>query len=71
MSKKNKNNRYAIIDTDTGEKVDTFSIGGTYNGVTVHTEEQDKYNELRKIIEHKNNGLPVILDEKYGAYVHS
>lgn len=71
MSKKNKNNRYDIIDTDTGEKVDAFSISGTYSGVTVHTQEQDEFNNVRKIIEHKNNGLPVILDEKYGAYVHS
>lgn len=70
-NKTNKTNKFAVINKDTGEVVDNVSINGTYSGVTVHTQEQDKYNDVRKIIEHKNSGIPVVLDEKYGKFVHS
>lgn len=74
MGKKNKNNKtnkFAVINKDTGEVVDNISINGTYSGVTVHTQEQDKFNDVRKILEHKNSGIPVVLEEKYGNFVHS
>lgn len=70
-NKTNKTNKFAVINKDTGEVVDNVSINGTYSGVTVHTQEQDKFNDVRKIIDHKNSGMPVVLDEKYGKFVHS